>query len=143
MEKHFSLTILCVLVLIGYMVPSSISSREREAVPLQRGIRVQVTHTCTEYARIYQAGVDNLELILEIMGVTPMTIAFEPAFESDRWITLTLQSMQDGKVVGTYITTFSLEYGDSTIVRSWYIGNNFSGGGGGYGHWSSPCRYSY
>lgn len=140
MKKLFLLTI---LVVFAVLVPTSYVSSEssREIIYLQRGIIVQITHTCTGRALLYQVGV-NFSPPAEIKGVTPMNFELEPTLEADRWITLTLQSLNENdRVVGVYTLTFSLQQWNTTIVRSWSVGNSYGRGGGGNGQQFTRCNY--
>jgi hypothetical protein len=104
----------------------------------QRGIILQVTHTCTDKGRLYQAGEG---LIAEIVGAEPRDIPLMPAMLGDQQIQVTLQSIDESnKAVQIFVETFHIDY-YSTTAQTWIITNSRSGywggGGGGRRSWCS------
>ena len=122
-------------LLVGALVVQGCAARlmtpqgPETVVFLQRGIILQVTHTCTDFARLYQAGKG---LVGNVKGVEPHEIPLEPSIWGDREITLTLQSINSsGRVVGIYVETFRIS-NHSTTARAWLLSSSgrwFSGGG--------------
>lgn len=99
----------------------------------QRGIDLQVTHTCTDRGKLYQAGVG---LIADIRGAEPREFFLEPAAGSKLEIHVTFQSLdQNDKIVGVYVEKFNTK---RTPVQTWVIGGRQSGSGGK--HSSCPRR---
>ena len=95
---------------------------------LQRGVILQITHTCTDRAQVHQAGPG---LIREVLGATPVSVGLQPAMWGDRRIHVTVQSIDDaGRVVGSYTQVFAVD-SRSTTAETWTISDNRSGGGGG------------
>jgi hypothetical protein len=94
---------------------------------LQRGIVLQLVHTCTDRARVYQAGPG---LVAEVVGATPVDIALHPPVLGGREIQVTVQSIDaTGKIVGTYVETLYIDY-QHTTTQVWVIGNTGWSGGG-------------
>lgn len=94
---------------------------------LQRGIVLQLVHTCTDQARVYQAGPG---LVAEVVGATPVDIALEPPVLGGREIQVTVQSIDAaGKVTGTYVEPFYID-NYSTTTQTWVIGSTGWSGGG-------------
>ncbi len=99
----------------------------------QRGMTLQVTHTCTDLGRLYQTGVG---LVADIRGAEPREFFLEPAVWGDREIQVTFQSLdQNDKVVGVYAEKFNTDRTSTT--KTWIISNRRFGGSGGT-HSSCP-----
>ncbi len=104
---------------------------ERHWFP-QRGIVLQVIHTCTSVGNLYQAGRGHVR---SIVGPQPVEVPLGPGIYGDRDITVSFQSLDDnGRVVGTYIERFAIDQ-YSTTARTWLIGR----GGWTGGHRTSQC----
>ncbi|MDO8569339.1 MAG: hypothetical protein Q7R89_00930 [bacterium] len=130
MKKLFALLVLAMLVVSGCATIGAPMGRERVWF-LQRGVLLQVTHTCTDHGRLYQAGVG---LVANIHGAEPQEIPLGPAIWGDREIRATLQSLNAaGKVVKVYVESFSIDQ-YSTMAQTWLISD---GGGGG-----NPSRHA-
>lgn len=95
---------------------------------LQRGVMLQVTHTCTDRGVLYQAG----GVVVTVLGATPRNIPLDPVL-FDRNINVTFQSLdQNGNVVGTFSQRFPINQ-RSTTTEIWTISDgNRSGGSGKY-----------
>lgn len=127
MKRLASLAIVAILA-TGCVARIGDPMGPRTVLFLQRGVILQVTHTCTDIARVYQAGVG---LVAQIHGATPQEIPMGPALVGDRAISVTVQSVGvDGKVVGMYSDTFSIDV-HSTTARSWIISSRVDRGGWG------------
>lgn len=112
------------------LMPNGQSGR---VIFLQRGIVLQVVHTCTDKARLHQAG----GIVMDILGAEPRDIPMVPAVFGDDRISVTLQSLDaTGKVVRTHSATFQI--GRSTATQQWIIGDDSGDWGGGGRH--SRCR---
>lgn len=102
-----------------------VDGRERRFFFLQRGIILQVTHTCTEVAQVYQAGSG---LVATVRGGTPREIPLEPSIWGDQYITVTIQSIYPSGHQKTYIESFPIDY-ESTTSRAWLLSDQgYSGG---------------
>ena len=111
------------------------SGQIERAFFLQRGIMLQVVHTCTGRARLYQAG----GVVIDLIGATPRNIPLGPAIFGDDEISVTLQSLDaNGNVVRTHAASFYIDQRSTTAV-AWIISDSASG-------WSGrgrvmSCRY--
>lgn len=94
---------------------------------LQRGVVVQLTHTCTDKAMVYQAG---RGLLGEIIGAAPKDIGLEPTIWGEQYVSATVQSINAvGKVLATFTERFSIDR-RSTTTQTWEIVNRGVVGGG-------------
>mgnify|MGYP003393370309 CR=1 FL=1 len=119
-------TILAVLVAI---VASGCAVRTSSGTHyfLQRGIVLQLIHTCTDLARVYQGG---RGLVSEVAGATPVDIPLDPTIPGEQMISVTVQSINTlGRVSGTYLQTLYID-SRSTTTQSWIISDGYGGGGG-------------
>ena len=99
----------------------------------QRGIVLQLIHTCTDRAMVYQAGPGFVQ---EVVGATPVDIPLQPPVLGGRQIQVTVQSVDSaGKVTGTFVESFSIDQ-YSTTTQVWVIGESGWSGGGR----QSRCR---
>lgn len=93
----------------------------------QRVLPLQVTHTCTDKAMLYQAG---RGFVREIVGAAPVEVPLEPAVSGDDRISITIQSIDNsGKVLATYVEAFYLNYG-SGGSQTWLITRDSGWGSG-------------
>lgn len=93
---------------------------------LQRGVIVQVVHTCTDHGRLYQAG----GVVVDILGAEPRDIPMTPAIFGDDQISVTFQSLDaSGKVVRTHSASFYVDQ-QSTTTQSMVISDQYSGWSG-------------
>ena len=119
-------------LLTGFLIAAAASGcavRTSQGVHffLQRGVVLQLVHTCTDKARVYQAGPGFLQ---EIIGATPVDLALEPTVFGDRRISVTVQSIDTaGKVVGTYVEELYID-SNTTTAHTWIIGDTGWSGGG-------------
>ncbi len=133
MKKIIALMIVA-LALSGCVVPIS---QGRRPLFLQRGIVLQITHTCTDTAVVYQAGRGQIDVI---DGATPIDVALGPIVPGERTISVVVQSVNAaGKVSGTYAETFYID-NYSTTTKTWIIGGS-GGWAGGDGRTTQCSRY--
>ena len=125
--KRFLVVAMVAVAVAGCVARIGDPMGSRTIVFLQRGLIVQVTHTCTDLARVYQAGVG---LVAEVRGAAPQEIPMGPALAGDRGIHVTIQSINpEGKVVGVYGEGFWIDHA-STTAQAWAITmSGWSGGG--------------
>lgn len=101
---------------------------------LQRGVMLQVVHTCTDKGVLYQAG----GVAITILGATPRDVPLDPILFS-RAINVTFQSLDPSdKVIATFTQQFYIDP-NSTTSETWVISKDSSGGGGGWGGRYSRC----
>lgn len=115
--------VLCLAMLASGCVVRTSSGR---IFFFQRGVMLQVVHTCTDLAVVYQAGRGQ---VAEVVGATPADVALHPVVPGERYVNATVQSVKDGKVVGTYTHQFYIDF-DSTTSVVWTISNTGGYGGG-------------
>lgn len=90
-----------------------------------RGVFLQITHTCTDYGRLYQSGYG---LVKEVVGATPQGVQLDPV-GYDRLVAVTFQSLnKEGKVIGTYPASFWIN--QDAGADQWIISDRTTGGGG-------------
>ncbi len=128
MKKFF----VCVLIALAvggcanYQGPQG----PRTVVFLQRGVILQVTHTCTGLAEVHQAG---RGLVAVIRGARPQNVPMSPVIWGDREIQVTLISLNEsGNVAGTHVERFYIDNA-STTSQTWLLSNTWGG---------SPSRQS-
>ena len=90
-----------------------------------RGINLQLVHLCTDRAIVYQAGRGR---IAEVLGAVPFDTFIDATWNSSSAVSVTVQSMKDDAVVGTYTQEFHM--GQYSGTQTWTIGNTGSQGGG-------------
>lgn len=124
--KRFLLVVLVALVAGGCATgPGYNPGLGGWAFRASRGVFLQITHTCTDYGRLYQSGYG---LVKEVVGATPQGVQLDPV-GYDHQVEVTFQSLnKDGQVVGTYPAT--LWVSQYTGTAQWIISNRSMGGGG-------------
>ena len=128
--KKFLLVALVALVAAGCaMGPGYNPGLGGWAFRTSRGVFLQITHTCTDYGRLYQSGYG---LVKEVVGATPQGVQLDPV-GYDYQVEVTFQSLnKEGQVVGTYAATFWVS--QYTGTAQWIISNRSTGGGGIQSH---------
>ena len=88
------------------------------------GVFLQITHTCTDYGRLYQSGYG---LVKEVVGATPQGVQLDPV-GYDREIRLTFQSLnRKGEIIATYNASFRTDQ-YSNQAQTWTISSGSVGG---------------
>jgi hypothetical protein len=105
----------------------AVSTSRGRVLFLQRGVILQITHTCTDTAVVYQAGRGQIDVI---DGATPSDVVLAPIVPGERTVSVTVQSVgAAGRVTGTYVDTFYIDQ-YSTTTQTWVIGGSGWTGGG-------------
>ena len=125
--KKFLLVALVALVAAGCaMGPGYNPGLGGWAFRTSRGVFLQITHTCTDYGRLYQSGYG---LVKEVVGATPQGVQLDPV-GYDREVRVTFQSLnQKGEVVSTYGASFRTD-GYSDQAQTWTISSRSTSVGG-------------
>lgn len=129
MNKFFRALVVLVAVATSGCATVNTPQGSRTFVYVQRGIMLQVTHTFTDTARIYQAGSASE---FSISGAMPRNVPLGPATWGDQTIYVTLQSLNElGEVVMSCSASFQID-GNSTVARTLFVGKS-TVSTGGYG----------